>query len=192
MSTAVYWKTLRESAEYRAINGDNPIITGWPTSSKDPASFGSESSRPTGELLVDTTQMAPYIQITWESRLKTLTASETHPRKEVLVGHTNMPTSGELSVWIVQHLYGVYLHGVYSTYMVWKRRTPFAYRLFSPWSPRCTSLRFQLKQNGSGWRKQLWILLHYKSQIPLYLKAGEYNPILDRRQIVVRPNKLVL
>ena len=44
---------------------------GRPTSSNDPTSFGSEITRLTGELLADTTQMAPYTQITWEPRLKT-------------------------------------------------------------------------------------------------------------------------
>ena len=34
------------------------------TSSNDPTSFGSEITRLTGELLADTTQMAPYTQIT--------------------------------------------------------------------------------------------------------------------------------
>ena len=40
------------------------IQTGRPTSSNDPTCFGSEITRLTGELLADTTQMAPYIQIT--------------------------------------------------------------------------------------------------------------------------------
>ena len=50
------------------------------TSSNDPTSFGSEITRLTGELLADTTQMAPYTQITWEPRLKTLTSLKTYPR----------------------------------------------------------------------------------------------------------------
>ena len=40
------------------------------TSWNDLTSFGSEITRLTGELLDDTTQMAQYIQITWEPRLR--------------------------------------------------------------------------------------------------------------------------
>ena len=47
---------------YQAISGDAQI--GRPTSSNNPTSFGSEITRLTGELLADTTQMAPYTQIT--------------------------------------------------------------------------------------------------------------------------------
>ena len=76
---------------------------GRPTSSNDPTSFGSEITRLTGELLADTTQMAPYTQITWEPRLKTLTSLQTHLPRQRLVDLTNTSTSGEMSVWIALH-----------------------------------------------------------------------------------------
>ena len=76
---------------------------GRPTSSNDPTSFGSEITRLTGELLADTTQMAPYTQITWEPRLKTLTSLKTNPRWKSPVDLTNISTSGEMSVWIALH-----------------------------------------------------------------------------------------
>ena len=79
------------------------IQTGRPTSSNDPTCFGSEITRLTGELLADTTQMAPYIQITWEPRLNTLTSSVTYPQMMYLnVDRSNMWTSGEISVGIAQ------------------------------------------------------------------------------------------
>ena len=53
---------------------------GRPTSWNDPTSFGAGITRPTGELPADTTQMAPYKQITWEPRLKILISSEKYPR----------------------------------------------------------------------------------------------------------------
>ena len=79
------------------------IQTGRPTSSNDPTCFGSEITRLTGELFADTTQMAPYIQITWEPRLNTLTSSVTYPQMMYLnVDRSNMWTSGEISVGIAQ------------------------------------------------------------------------------------------
>ena len=79
------------------------IQTGRPTSLNDPTCFGSEITRLTGELLADTTQMAPYIQITWEPRLNTLTSSVTYPQMMYLnVDRSNMWTSGEISVGIAQ------------------------------------------------------------------------------------------
>ena len=72
---------------------------GRPTLSNDRTSFGSEIARLNGELLADTTQMAPYIQITWEPHLKTLTSSETYPQKYRSVDRTNMSTFEEMSVW---------------------------------------------------------------------------------------------
>ena len=68
------------------------IQIGRPTWLRDLTSFGSEITRLTGELLADTTQMAPYIQITWEPHLKTLTSSETYPQKYRPVDRTNMST----------------------------------------------------------------------------------------------------
>ena len=76
--------------------------TGRPTSSNDPTSFGLLITRLTGELLADTTQMAPYIRINWEPRLKTLTSSETNPGWDRAVDRTNISASGEMSVWIAQ------------------------------------------------------------------------------------------
>ena len=79
------------------------IQTGRPTSSNDPTCFGSEITRLTGELFADTTQMAPYIQITWEPHLNTLTSSVTYPQMMYLnVDRSNMWTSGEISVGIAQ------------------------------------------------------------------------------------------
>ena len=84
------------------------IQTGRPTSSNDPTCFGSEITRLTGELLADTTQMAPYIQITWEPRLNTLTSSVTYPPMMWLnVDRLNMWTSGEMSVRIAQWKPGI-------------------------------------------------------------------------------------
>ena len=84
------------------------IQTGRPTSSNDPTCFGSEITRLTGELLADTTQMAPYIQITWEPRLNTLTSSVTYPPMMWLnVDRLNMWTSGEMSVGIAQWKPGI-------------------------------------------------------------------------------------
>ena len=83
------------------------IQTGRPTSSNDPTCFGWEITRLTGELLADTTQMAPYIQITWEPHLKTLTSSETYPQKYRPVDRTNMSTFEEMSVWIALQQHGI-------------------------------------------------------------------------------------
>ena len=77
------------------------------TSWNDPTSFGSEITRLTGELLADTTQMVPYIQITWEPRLKTSTSLDRYPKWPMTVDLTNMWTSGEMSVWIAQREPGI-------------------------------------------------------------------------------------
>ena len=83
------------------------IQIGRPTWLRDLTSFGSEITRLTGELLADTTQMAPYIQITWEPHLKTLTSSETYPQKYRPVDRTNMSTFEEMSVWIALRQHGI-------------------------------------------------------------------------------------
>ena len=81
--------------------------TGKRTSSDVLPFFGSEIARLTGELLADTTQTAPYIRITWEPRLRTLTSSETYLQFQIAVESTNSSTSGEMSAWIVPQQHGI-------------------------------------------------------------------------------------
>ena len=114
------FSVYRRTSHFTMTTKPSAVIPqiGRPTSSNDPTSFGSEITRLTGELLADTTQMAPYIQITWEPRLKILISSERYPRCQVSVDPKNMWTSEEISAWIVPQRHGIRKEVILSTWTV--------------------------------------------------------------------------
>ena len=92
---------------YQAISGDAPNWRAYLIKQPYLLWLRDHSTHWRATCQYNTIQMAPYTQITWEPRLRTLTSLEMYPWKETPVDLTNMSTSGEMSVWIALHTQGI-------------------------------------------------------------------------------------